>query len=111
MSMLRKSIVCVCILFLCAVSAFSDDKTDSEKPASEKKSASTVSIEQALKTSYVKDKEQNTEIIRFSGNVILSVIKENKKTLIRAETVNFDRKRDVLFASGDVVVERYCLIP
>jgi len=107
MSMLRKSIVCVCILFLCTVSAFSDDKTDSEKPASEKKSASTVSIEQALKTSYVKDKEQNTEIIRFSGNVILSVIKENKKTLIRAETVNFDRKRDVLFASGDVVVERY----
>lgn len=107
MSMLRKSIVCVCILFLCAVSAFSDDKPDSEKPASEKKSASTVSIEQALKTSYVKDKEQNTEIIRFSGNVILSVIKENKKTLIRAETVNFDRKRDVLFASGDVVVERY----
>ena len=53
MSMLRKSIVCVCILFLCAVSAFSDDKTDSEKTASEKKSASTVSIEQALKTSYV----------------------------------------------------------
>ncbi|WP_428768484.1 hypothetical protein V1L52_07705 [Treponema sp. HNW] len=72
----------------------------------EQESPSVVTIEKALKTSYIKDKEKDTEIIKFSGDVIISVEKDGKKVVIRAETVNVDRKRNVLYASGNVRMEK-----
>ena len=91
----RFSVITILSLLICAVSA-----------AQEKEEPSVVTIEKALKTSYIKDKEKDTEIIRFSGDVVISVEKDGKKVVIRAEIVNVDRKRTVLYAAGNVRMEQ-----
>lgn len=88
--------ICISIFIACFFPAFSQEEQ-----------SSVVTIEQALKTSYVKDEKQNTEIIKFSGNVVVSVVKGGKKTIIRADTINFDRKRNELYAEGGVVLEQF----
>lgn len=88
--------ICISIFIACFFPAFSQEDQ-----------SSVVTIEQALKTSYVKDEKQNTEIIKFSGNVVVSVVKGGKKTIIRADTINFDRKRNELYAEGGVVLEQF----
>jgi hypothetical protein len=88
--------ICISIFIACFFPAFSQEEQNS-----------VVTIEQALKTSYVKDEKQNTEIIKFSGNVVVSVVKGGKKTIIRADTINFDRKRNELYAEGGVVLEQF----
>ena len=92
---IRYAVITICVFFIC-IAGFSQ----------EKESHAVVTIEKALKTSYIKDKEKDTEIIKFSGDVIISVEKDGKKVVIRAETVNVDRKRNVLYAAGNVRMEK-----
>ncbi|MCQ2982126.1 MAG: hypothetical protein MJ178_05180, partial [Treponemataceae bacterium] len=62
----------------------------------------TVTIEQAEKTEYLKDADSGEEVIRFTGDVSLTVDNQGTKTVIQAETVTFNRARATVYASGNV---------
>ncbi len=66
----------------------------------------TVTIDQAEKTEYLKDPESDEEVIRFFGNVSLTVDNRGSKTVIQADAVTFNRKRATVYASGNVSFEQ-----
>ncbi len=68
---------------------------------------STVTIENAQKTEYTKDKETDTEIIVLKGGVVLSVVSGDTKTSIKADLINYNRERKMLYAEGSVVLDQY----
>ena len=71
-----------------------------------KKKTSTVTIEKAEKTEYLKDEKTGEETIVFKGNVLLSVESGADKTKISASLVRFNRKQNMLYAEGAVVLEK-----
>lgn len=77
-----------------------------EKNEVAKKEATIVTIEKAEKTDYVKDADTGDESIIFTGNVIVSVTSGNEKTRVSASIVRFNRKKNLLYAEGAVVLEK-----
>ena len=71
-----------------------------------KQKTSTVTIEKAEKTEYLKDEKTGEETIVFKGNVLLSVESGADKTKISASLVRFNRKQNMLYAEGAVVLEK-----
>ncbi len=89
----------VCILIsVCIQNIYTQD--------SEKEEPSIITIEHALKTIYMQDDEKGTDMIRFEGDVQVSVEKGDTETTIFADFVDFDRKRNSLYAEGSVVMEQ-----
>lgn len=70
------------------------------------KEESTVTIENARKTSYYTDEESGDEIILFTGGVVVSVKQGKETTAISADTVHYNRSRNILYAQGSVSLER-----
>ena len=65
-----------------------------------------ITIEHSQATSYEKNKETGNDTIVLSGAVRISVAKGNTKTTIRAEKITYDRKTQMMYASGGVSMEQ-----
>ena len=100
---MKKWWFCLIFIFSCCV-LFAQEKTDTQ--SEEKKEPSIVTIENALKTTSLKNKEEKTDIIRFEGEVVVSVEQGDSKTTIYADFVDFDRKNNSLYAEGSVRMEQ-----
>lgn len=79
---------------------------DANAPAPKKKTPTTVVIEQAQSTEYRKDVATGIGLIVLKGNVRLSVTQEKSKSVITADLINFDRDRQMLYAEGNVKLEK-----
>lgn len=77
------------------------DKTEETKT----KSSSTITILSAQKTEYSKS-EIGADVIELTGDVKIKVEQGGSGTIIYADKVNYERKRQRLFAEGNVVLER-----
>lgn len=69
-------------------------------------SATVITIENARSTSYEKDKETGDDCIVLEGSVKISVQKGNTKTTISAEHVRYDRKTEMMYATGSVSMQQ-----
>lgn len=67
---------------------------------------STVTIENARQTSYYTDEATGDELIIFSGGVQLSVRQNQETTVIVADTIHFNRTRNMLYAEGAVSLQK-----
>lgn len=67
---------------------------------------SVVTIESARQTSYYTDEITEDEIVVFSGGVVISVVQGKSTSRIRADQVNFNRSQNLLYASGNVTLDR-----
>lgn len=67
---------------------------------------SVITIESAQSTQYKKDSETGDDIIVLSGAVSISVTKGNTTTVITADLVNYNRKSEMLYASGNVSLKQ-----
>ena len=65
-----------------------------------------ITIEHSQATSYEKNKETGNDSIVLNGDVRISVAKGNTKTTIRAERITYDRKTQMMYASGGVSMEQ-----
>ncbi|MBP5283619.1 MAG: LPS-assembly protein LptD, partial [Treponema sp.] len=91
-------------LFFAAVLSFFAVRNVSARDESSERSV--INIESAQKTEYKKDSEKGTDTIVLTGNVRISVSRGNKKTTITADTVNYNRANDMLYAEGNVSLEQ-----
>ncbi len=82
--------------------------TQDEDTLVETENPSIITIVHALKTSYVRDEEEDEESERivFEGDVQVSVEKDNTLTTIFADLIEFNRTRNSLYAEGSVVMEQ-----
>lgn len=67
---------------------------------------SVVTIEQARQTSYYTDAVTEDEIVVFTGGVVISVVQGKSTSRIQADQVNFNRSQNLLYASGNVTLDR-----
>lgn len=67
---------------------------------------SVITIESAQSTQYKKDPDTKDDIIVLVGNVSISVAKDGTVTTITADSVNYNRKTDMLYASGNVTLKQ-----
>lgn len=67
---------------------------------------SVVTIEQARQTSYYTDESTEDEIVVFTGDVVISVVQGKSTSRIQADQVNFNRSRNLLYANGNVTLDR-----
>ena len=99
-------------------SVFAEEKTDvsnsvdsqknekSNKSESKKtRSSTTITILSAQKTEYTKS-EIGADVIELTGDVKVKVEQGGSGTIIYADKVSYERKRQRLFAEGSVVLER-----
>ncbi|HOS29178.1 MAG TPA: hypothetical protein PLR39_00115 [Treponemataceae bacterium] len=105
---------CICVLgfallvsFLMTAQNTGEANTPGEKPAAKTSKTSTVTIESAQKTEYTKDPETGTELIVLKGGVVLSVVSGDTKTSIKADLINYNRERKMVYAEGNVVLDQY----
>ncbi len=94
----RFLVIVILLLLALALPAFSQNSDDDEP--------SIITILHALKTTYIQDEETDTDSIRFEGDVQVSVEKGSSKTTIFASAIDFDRKRNTLYAEGSVTMEQ-----
>lgn len=73
----------------------------------EKKELTKVIIEKALETHYTKDKDTDEDLIQFSGDVTVSVIQPDRKIILNADLINYNRKRNILYAYGSILLKQY----
>lgn len=91
--MIKKSLVFLFAVFsLFAFQAFAAD--DDEK--------SVITIESAQKSEYKKDEKSGEDSIVLTGDVKISVARGKNTTAITADTVNYNRATDMIFAEGNV---------
>ncbi len=103
---LRQFLVCT-IVFLISFNVTQLYSQESENSTEiEEKEPSIITIEHALKTTYMQDEENETDVIRFEGEVQVSVEQGNSKTTIYSDFVDFDRSRNSLYAEGSVIMEQ-----
>lgn len=74
--------------------------------AAENTGVSTVTIEKANRTEYIKDPGTEDELISFTGDVSLKVVKNDQTILIQADAVTFNRTRSTLYAEGNITFSR-----
>lgn len=67
---------------------------------------SVITIEQARQTSYYTDETTEDEIVVFTGDVVISVVQGKSTSKIQADQVNFNRSQNLLYASGNVTLDR-----
>ncbi len=89
----------ILFLFLAMPIGLYAQEEDTQEP-------SIITIENALKTTYMQDEENDTDLIRFEGEVQVSVEQGSSKTTIFADFVDFDRSRNSLYAEGSVSMEQ-----
>lgn len=77
------------------------EKSESKK----EKSSSTITILSAQKTEYSKS-EIGSDVIVLTGDVKIKIEQGGSGSIIYADKVNYERKRQRLFAEGNVVIER-----
>ena len=100
---MKKWWFCLIFIFSCCV-LFAQEETDTQ--SEEKKEPSVITIENALKTTSLKNEKNGTDVIRFEGDVIISVEQGNSKTIIYADFVDFNRENNSLYAEGNVEMEQ-----
>ena len=64
----------------------------------------TITITNARKTTYEKDKKTGADSIILEGSVKISVSKGQNSTEISADKVSYDRKSEMLYAEGNVSI-------
>ena len=64
----------------------------------------TITITNARQTDYRKDPVSGNDTIVLTGNVELSVSKGSVSTEIKAEKITYDRKTEMLYAEGNVLI-------
>lgn len=96
----------ILMYFFCCVFLFADESLNEPPPMQPKKSNATVNIEQAQRTEYRKDIDTGRSVIVLEGDVILSVTQSNSKTIINADLINFEKDRQMLFAEGNVKLQK-----
>ncbi len=74
--------------------------------AAEDSGTSTVTINSAHRTEYYKEPETEDELISFTGEVSLKVVKNSQEIEIQAESVLYNRTRSTLYAEGDITFSR-----
>ena len=89
------SVVLGSLFLFCAVSVFA---ADDEK--------SVISIESAQKTEYKKDVVTGSDSIVLTGGVRISVTRGSTKTTILADSVNYNRETDMIYAEGNVQLDQ-----
>ncbi len=82
------------------------DKESKEDSKEKKDDRTVISIMNALKSGNKKDEKNGDDLLTFEGNVQISVEKNGGKTIIFADRVSYNRKRDMLFAQGAVKLEQ-----
>ena len=90
-------------LFAC--SAFAPHCAVSLHAQSSEGEKTVITIENAQSTVYEKDKETGNDTIVFEGDVRISVEKGSTKTKIGAPKIIYDRKTQMLYASGGITME------
>ena len=100
---LRKTILFFLISCCITAAVFADSSDKKDDSAQEQ---TTVTILNALKTTNLKDKEKDEDLILFEGNVKISVEKGNTKTVISADSITYSRKHEMLYAEGNVNMEQ-----
>ena len=85
-------------------SAPSSSSSSSSSSASTEKTV--INIESAQKSEYKKDSQSGGDCIVLTGDVKISVSKGGKKTVITADSVNYNRKTEMLYAEGSVKLEQ-----
>lgn len=73
--------------------------------AEKSESITTITIENALKSSNQKDKD-NEDIILFEGDVKISVEKDGTKIVISADSISYNRSREMIYAEGNIKLEQ-----
>ena len=82
-------------LFVCVGAAVADDGDKS-----------VISIENAQKTEYKKDAVSGADTIVLTGGVRISVTRGSTKTTILADSVNYNRETDMIYAEGNVHLDQ-----
>ncbi len=67
---------------------------------------SIIKVEQAQSTQTKKNEITDSDVILFSGEVYLTVEREDETSRIWADFIQYDRARQMLYAEGNVVVEQ-----
>ncbi len=65
----------------------------------------TITISNARETSYKKSEETGNDTIVLKGSVELSVTKGSTTSDIKADSITYDRKTEMLYAEGNVQIE------
>ena len=65
-----------------------------------------ITIDSAQKTEYKKDNDTGDDVIILTGTVSISVSSGSTKTVITAEQVTYDRKTNMLYATGSVTLKQ-----
>lgn len=104
--LLKKTVLFFLVLLLGAhffAAPKKNTKNDSENQEKEK---TVITILNALKTSNIKDKEKDEDLILFEGSVKIEVAKGKTKTVISADMISWSRKHEMLYAEGNVSLEQ-----
>lgn len=67
---------------------------------------SIIKIESAQKSEYKKNKDTNEDAIILTGGVKISVTRGSSTTTISADSVNYNRATDMIYAEGNVSLEQ-----
>lgn len=100
---LKKIFLLSCLTIFVSQKIFAESKSSD---SAGQKTSTTITILNALKTSNKKDAETDEDLILFEGNVRISVEKDGSKTVISADQISYSRKRDMLYAEGNVSLEQ-----
>ena len=65
-----------------------------------------ICIESARTTSYYTDEKTEDEIILLVDNVVISIVQDSVENKIVADTVNYNRTKNMVYASGNVKLTR-----
>jgi lipopolysaccharide assembly outer membrane protein LptD (OstA) len=79
---------------------------NNDKTADKKAEKSVITIISAQKSEYKKDPVNGGDSIVLTGNVKISVERGSDKTTISADSVNYNRATDMLYADGNVSFEQ-----
>lgn len=77
---------------------------NTQSPSSGSEEVTTITIRNARQTDYQKDEESGNDTIILEGAVELTVTKGTTVSEIKAERVTYDRKTQMLYASGNVEI-------
>ena len=93
---MKKFFLCVSLVFLTMLPLFSED---------EEMEVTTITISNARETNYKKNEETGNDTIVLKGSVELSVTKGTTTSEIKADSITYDRKTEMLYAEGNVEIE------
>lgn len=108
-----KKIFILLLIIFSANLIFAKEKKQDVKSQSSSESQTKIIIENALRSTNMKDakkegkdKEEFDDIILFEGDVKISVEKDGSKTVISSDKIIYNRTREMLYAEGKVLLEQ-----